>query len=352
MTVDPNSLNMGAVIAPLLIPYPHFNPVALQLGPLAVHWYGLMYLLGFWFEWWLLNFLNRKRQLGFAEGELSDLLGNLILGVVLGGRLGYVLFYNPVEYFHHPFEIIAVWHGGMSFHGGLIGTLLAGWLWCRRKGVSFLDLADVAIVGVPIGLALGRFGNFINGELWGKPAINVPWAMVFPGAIGDDRSLLATHPAWISIFNQYGGLPRHPSELYELALEGVFLFTLLVILYMKRAPRGTVMGAFIGGYGCIRFFVEFFRQADPQFITATNPNGSVLGTPFHMGQILSLPMIAIGLGIVIWAVTRPKEKRVSRLGAQNAALAAVASSIGCADGQLENAPAPGDASIPPQDAET
>ncbi|MBU6428270.1 MAG: prolipoprotein diacylglyceryl transferase [Cyanobacteria bacterium REEB65] len=298
-------------MSPLILTYPHFNPIAFQLGPLAVHWYGLMYLCAFWFEYWLLNHLNRRYALGFEEQDISDLIGHLILGVVLGGRLGYVLFYNLADYLRHPLEIFAVWHGGMSFHGGLIGTLMAGWWWCRKKGVSFLDLADLVIVGVPIGLALGRLGNFINGELWGKEAPTVPWAMVFPTG---------------------GPIPRHPSQIYELLLEGFFLFTLLLFLYSRRVARGVVIGSFLTGYGCIRIFVEFFRNADPQFITPTNPNGDVLGLPLHMGQVLSVPMVVAGLTLIAWALSRPKDERTARLGRSPIAAPPAGDAIGTESG--------------------
>lgn len=264
------------MITPIVLPYPEFNPVAVKIGPLAIHWYGLMYILGFWLEYLILRWQNRVRGLGLSENDLGDFLGHLIFGVILGGRLGYVLIYNPGQYLANPLEIFAVWHGGMSFHGGLVGTILAGWWYCRKKGLSFPLLADMTVVGVPIGLALGRFGNFINGELWGK-VTDVPWAMVFPSG---------------------GPLPRHPSMLYEMALEGFGLFTVLFLMARTNPPRGALMATFLTGYGLIRFTIEFFRNPDVQFITPANPSGAVLG-PFSMGQTLSLPMILVGIAALV-----------------------------------------------------
>jgi phosphatidylglycerol:prolipoprotein diacylglycerol transferase len=265
------------VIPPLLIPYPHFNPVAFALGPVKVHWYGIMYIIGFFAEYHMLKWQSRFRGLSLDDNDIGDFIGHLILGVVLGGRLGYVLLYNPAQYFAKPWEVFFVWNGGMAFHGGLVGTIVAGWWWCRKKGVSFPLMADLTAVGAPIGLALGRFGNFINAELWGRPT-DVPWAMAFPTAPD--------------------GLPRHPSQLYEMLLEGFFLLTALVLYSRRKPPEGALFGIFLAGYGIIRFIVELFRNPDAQFITETNPTGAVFG-PFSMGQTLSLPMILIGLGVVV-----------------------------------------------------
>ncbi len=271
------------MLTPLVLPYPHFDPVAIKIGPVAVHWYGLMYILGFLAEYQVLRWQNRIRGLALDENDIGDYLGHLIMGVVIGGRLGYVLLYNPMQYLSKPWEILYVWQGGMAFHGGLIGTIVAGWWWARKKGIPFGLIADITAVGVPIGLALGRFGNFINGELWGR-VTDVPWAMVFPGG---------------------GPLPRHPSQLYELLLEGVALFTTLFIYSTRKPPQGALFWTFLAGYGLIRFTIEFFRNPDPQFITATNPAGAVLG-PFSMGQTLSLPMIGIGIGMLIYVHLRKR----------------------------------------------
>lgn len=277
------------MIAPLVLPYPEFNPVALKIGPVAIHWYGIMYILAFWIEYMILRWQNRIRGLDLSDNDLGDFLGHLIFGVIIGGRLGYVLVYNPAQYLTNPLEIFAVWHGGMSFHGGLVGTIVAGWWYCRRKGISFPLIADMTVVGVPIGLALGRFGNFINGELWGK-VTDVPWAMVFPSG---------------------GPLPRHPSMLYEMILEGFGLFTVLFLMARTRPPHGALLATFLAGYGLIRFVIEFFRNPDAQFITPSNPTGAVFG-PFSMGQTLSLPMMIIGVGALVFLYWRagkqnPKE---------------------------------------------
>lgn len=267
-----------------VIQFPEINPVAVAIGPLKVHWYGIMYLLAFWCEYLILKASAGWRGLVLDAEEVGDFLGYAILGVVLGGRLGYVLFYNPAQYLSNPFEILAVWHGGMSFHGGLLGTFVAGWLWCRRKGISYMQMCDAVVVGVPAGLGLGRLGNFINGELWGKPT-DLPWGIVFPTG---------------------GPLPRHPSQLYELVLEGLLLLGVMLLVGRRRLPRGFLTGLFLTGYGASRMFVELFRNPDPQFITTTNPAGHVLG-PFSMGQLLSLPMILLGLALMAWGFHRVQQ---------------------------------------------
>lgn len=248
-----------------MIPYPHFDPIAVQLGPLPVRWYGLMYVLGFAFGSVVLR--RRAKELGLSldKETLGDLLTFLFMGVILGGRLGYVLFYNLPHFATHPAEIVAVWSGGMSFHGGFIGTLVAGFIFCRRRGLPFFQLADAVAPAVPIGLGLGRLGNFINGELWGRTA-DIPWAMTFP-----------LDPT---------GLPRHPSQLYEFTMEGVLLFTLLWTLRKRPMASGGLFWAFIGLYGVFRFIGEQFREPDIQL--------SYILPHVTMGMILSLPMILIG----------------------------------------------------------
>ncbi len=256
-----------------MLVHPQFDPVAIHLGPLAVHWYGLMYLLGFVAFIWLgrkrLRVLNRP---GWDDKMLDDLLFYGVLGVVLGGRLGQVLFYEPGYYFSNPLKIIAVWEGGMSFHGGFIGVMLAMALFAKRRKLSWLPLMDFIAPLVPIGLGAGRIGNFINGELWGRPT-DVPWAMIFP---------------------QVDNLPRHPSQLYECALEGIVLFTLLWLYSRKPRPAGAVSGLFLIGYGSFRFIAEFTR----------NPDDGIFGYMtfgVSMGQWLSLPMVLAGIGLIRWA---------------------------------------------------
>jgi phosphatidylglycerol:prolipoprotein diacylglycerol transferase len=234
-----------------------------------------MYILGFFAEYHVVKWQSRLKGLDLDDNDVSDYIGHLIMGVVIGGRLGYVLLYNLNDYLADPLKILRVWEGGMAFHGGLVGTILAGWWWCRKKGIRFADMADVTAVGVPIGLAFGRFGNFINGELWGK-VTDVPWAMVFP--LG-------------------GPEPRHPSQLYELILEGFVLLSVLFAYSRWRPPTGALFWTFLAGYGLIRFTIEMFRNPDPQFFSPSNPTGAVLG-PLSMGQVLSLPMILAGVGML------------------------------------------------------
>ncbi len=257
-----------------MLTYPHIDPVIFRLGPLAVRWYGLMYVLGFIAVHVLVGYQARKYRLQRLAEQYEDLNFFLIISLILGARLGYILFYNFSYYLHHPTEIIAIWQGGLSFHGALLGLLLGGWLFCRKRGLSFLATADVYVVPVPIGLGLGRLGNFINGELFGR-VTDVPWAMVFPAG---------------------GPAPRHPSQLYEFLLEGVLLFTFLWVLrifhYRRHWPAGTLLAAFLAGYGCLRIFVEQFRAPDVQV-------GFLVGH-LTMGQLLSGAMVAAGLVLLLW----------------------------------------------------
>lgn len=257
------------------------DPVAVRIGPLAVHWYGLMYLLAFALFWLLARLRLRHEPFASAtppwtRESVEDLLFWGVLGVVLGGRLGYCLFYQPSFYLAHPLKVLAVWEGGMSFHGGLLGVMVAMLLWARRHGRTWLQVLDFIAPCVPTGLAAGRLGNFINGELWGRVAgAEVPWAMVFPGAVLPDGS----NP------------PRHPSQLYQFALEGLLLFVLLW-LYARRPRRtGQVAGAFLLGYGVLRFVVEFFREPDAHL--------GLLGLGLSMGQWLCLPMMAAGAVLMV-----------------------------------------------------
>jgi phosphatidylglycerol:prolipoprotein diacylglycerol transferase len=254
-----------------MLAYPRIDPVIFSIGPLQVRWYGLMYVLGFLAAYLLVRYQARKFHWQKLEKHLDNLNLAIILGVILGGRLGYILFYNFEYYQHHPLEIFATWQGGMSFHGGCIGVLLAGLYYCRRKGLDYWKTADLYVVTVPIGLGLGRIGNFINGELYGR-ATDLPWGMIFPGG---------------------GPLPRHPSQLYEVLLEGILLFAILWTVKGKPWrknnpwPHGSMLSLFLLLYGIFRFCVEFVREPDPQ-----------LGTIFlgmTMGQLLSLGMIFCGL---------------------------------------------------------
>ena len=251
-----------------MLVHPNIDPVAISWGPLVVRWYGLMYLLGFAAAWWLGIRRIDKGLAPINRRQFDDLVFLAVLGVILGGRLGYVLFYKPGYYASHPLEIFAVWQGGMSFHGGLIGVLLAMWWFARRTGKRVLAVTDFIAPWVPIGLAAGRLGNFINHELWGR-VTTLPWGMVFPDG---------------------GPLPRHPSQLYEFALEGVTLFIILWLYSSKPRPVGAVSGMFLLFYGLFRFIAEFAREPDTQL-------GFIVG-PFTMGQLLSAPMIVFGIMLV------------------------------------------------------
>ncbi len=263
-------------VAPML-DYPNIDPTIFSIGPLQVRWYGLMYVFGFLAAYVLVRYQAKKFHWQQMEQHLDNLNLAIILGVIFGGRLGYVFFYNPGYYMQHPLEIFATWQGGMSFHGGCIGVLLAGLLYCRRTNLDYWKAADLYVVTVPVGLGLGRLGNFINGELFGR-VTEQPWGMVFPGG---------------------GPLPRHPSQLYEALLEGVLLFVILWTTkqkpWLKKSiswPHGSMVALFLVLYGIFRFGVEFAREPDPQ-----------LGTLFMgltMGQTLSLGMLLFGLSLY-WA---------------------------------------------------
>jgi len=250
--------------------HPDFDPVALQLGPLAIRWYGLMYLVAFaafyFLGCWRVGHTPDGLRTGLKKPDVEDLLFYGVFGVVLGGRLGYVLFYKPAYYLQHPLEAFAVWQGGMSFHGGLIGVLLACALFARRRGVPYFVLMDFVAPLVPLGLATGRLGNFINGELWGR-ASDLPWAMVFP---------------------QSGSpIPRHPSQLYQFAGEGLLLFVILWLYARRPREVGRISGLFLIAYGSLRFLAEFAREPDA-FL-------GLLAGGLTMGQLLSIPMVLAGL---------------------------------------------------------
>ena len=261
-----------------MLVHPQFDPIAIKLGPLAIHWYGITYLVAFGLFLWLASLRAKQPQFaqaGWTRRDVEDLLFFGVLGVVLGGRLGYVLFYKPGYYASHPLEIFAVWKGGMAFHGGLLGVVAAMALYAHFKKRRFFEVTDLIAPCVPTGLASGRIGNFINGELWGRPADpSLPWAMVFPQA-GPEMT------------------PRHPSPLYQFAMEGVLLFVLLWLYARKPRATGQVSGAFLMGYGIFRFIAEYFREPD-SFL-------GLLALNMSMGQWLCVPMVVAGAGIWWWA---------------------------------------------------
>ncbi|CAK9884333.1 MAG: Prolipoprotein diacylglyceryl transferase [Candidatus Erwinia impunctatus] len=276
--------------------FPQFDPVIFSVGPLSLHWYGLMYLVGFVFAMWLALRRAKAPGSGWKKQEVENLLYIGFLGVFLGGRIGYVLFYNLPLFLDNPLYLFKVWDGGMSFHGGLLGVIVVMLWFAHRTHRHFLQVSDFIAPLIPFGLGAGRLGNFINGELWGRVAPDFSWAMLFPGSRSDDIALVATHPEWQSLLTTYGVLPRHPSQLYEMLLEGVVLFIILNLFIRKKRPMGAVSGLFLIGYGLFRIVVEFFRQPDAQL--------GLFDDLISMGQILSLPMIVVGIIMMIWAYRR------------------------------------------------
>ncbi len=259
-----------------MLTYPDIDPVALAIGPLKVHWYGLTYLAGLGFAWWLALRRCRRPDSPLAREQVDDLIFYAALGVVLGGRFGYAIFYGGERLAQDPSWILRVWEGGMSFHGGLLGVILATFLYARRQKINFGALLDFVAVLTPLGLGLGRLGNFIGQELWGRPS-DVPWAMVFP--------------------NDPLQLARHPSQLYQFALEGMLLFAFLLWFSRKPRPTWAVGGSFVLGYGVLRFTAEFFREPDAHL-------GFQAFGWLTRGQLLCVPMIALGLYLLWYAYGR------------------------------------------------
>lgn len=265
----------------LALAFPSIDPIAIQIGPLAIRWYALAYLAGFILGWRYCMRLARADARRPDPKDLDDFLTWAVIGVILGGRLGYVLFYNLPYYAENPLQALAVWRGGMSFHGGLIGVVTAIALFARRRGFPVLALGDLVAAAAPIGLFFGRIANFVNGELYGR-ATDVAWGVVFPDG---------------------GPQPRHPSQLYEAVLEGLVLFVVLHLLVRRPETRnhpGVVTGTFFAGYGLSRIVVEFFREPDRQL-------GYLLGGYATMGQILSVPMVLLGLGLILYASRNRRE---------------------------------------------
>jgi len=252
--------------------YPEIDPVLFQIGPFKIHWYGVMYLIGFALAWWLGIQRARRPNSVITPEQVGDLIFYCALGLIIGGRLGYVLFYDLPTYIATPLAIFKVWQGGMAFHGGLIGVLIAMWLYARQIKCGFFHLTDFIAPLTPLGLAAGRMGNFINGELWGRPT-DLPWGMVFP---------------------HVDPIPRHPSQLYEMALEGIALFIIIWLFSHRPRPTMAVSGLFLIGYGIFRFSVEFVREPDTHL-------GFIAFDWMTMGQLLTLPMLIIGIVLMTLA---------------------------------------------------
>jgi phosphatidylglycerol:prolipoprotein diacylglycerol transferase len=275
----------------LTIAFPVFNPIALQIGPIAIRWYALAYICGIVLGWLYARALVKKERLWGGPApisllQLDDFILWVTIGIIVGGRTGYVLFYNPAFFMQHPAEIFQLWNGGMSFHGGFLGCVAAVMLFCRANGISILSLGDITTAVGPIGLFLGRLANFINSELWGRPAdSSVPWAMVFPNG---------------------GPLPRHPSQLYEAGLEGILLFTILAIMIRMGALKrpGLILGSFIAIYAFARIASEFFREPDVQL--------GFLWGGLTMGMLLSVPMIIVGVILIVKAWRRETPEHLQK----------------------------------------
>ena len=286
----------------MAIVHPQFDPVAFSIGSWPVHWYGLTYLAAFMMFLAVGKYRAKKMPLlGFKPLELDDILFYGVLGVIIGGRLGYVLFYKPDEFLANPGDILKVWQGGMSFHGGFLGVLVAMLWYARKTHRNFWEVTDFIAPMVPLGLAAGRLGNFINGELWGRvSSANYPWLMLFPQASEADAIYVSAHPESVSLLQQVGEyllLPRHPSQIYQFFGEGILLFIIMWLYARKMRPMMAVSAVYLMGYGVLRFIAEFAREPD-DFL------GLFAG--FSMGQLLSLPMIVAGAILLWWAYKRQK----------------------------------------------
>lgn len=263
--------------------YHMLDPVAFSAGPITIYWYGIAYVVGSILAGFVLYRVQRRWNMGLTVDDVWMLVTGAVFGLIIGGRLFYVIFYGDGYYFTHPLEIFATNQGGMSFHGGLVGGLVGGYIVCRILKLSAWTIADLAIIGVPLALALGRCANFVNGELWGKPT-DLPWGVVFGGSAGE--------------------IPRHPSQLYEAFLEGIVLFVILYSMSRKKKlpPQGAFIGTFVLGYGVVRFLIEFVRVPDAQL-------GYLFGGFITMGQLLSLPLIVIGAALLFYAYKASRPQR-------------------------------------------
>lgn len=283
---------------PSFLEFPKFDPIIFSLEPtlpLSLRWYGMMYLIGFVFALWLANRRAKQPNSGWTKDEVENLLYAGFLGVFVGGRLGYVLFYDFPTFIANPLYLFKVWEGGMSFHGGLLGVIAVMFWFAHRTKRTFFQVSDFMAPLIPFGLGVGRLGNFINGELWGR-VTDFSLAMYFPTSRIADRLFVEQNRQW-QPFIKDGMLPRHMSQLYEMCLEGIVLFIILNLFIRKKRPMGSVSGLFLIGYGSFRFIIEFFRQPDAQL---------GLFDIFSMGQLLSLPMIIVGILMMVWAYRSPK----------------------------------------------
>ncbi|MBK4775693.1 prolipoprotein diacylglyceryl transferase [Candidatus Pantoea edessiphila] len=281
------------------ITLPKINPIIFSIGPISFRWYGLMYLVGLIFALWLAKL--RAKKYNYSIKEIEGLIYHCFFGAIIGGRIGYMFFYNLPLLIDKPLSLIKIWEGGMSFHGGLLGVILIIVYHCYKNQRIFFEISDFIAPLIPFGLGVGRLGNFINGELWGRVDLYFPFTVFFPNAYNEDLKTALENPTYQSLFEYYGALPRHPSQLYEFILEGVILFFILNIFVLKNRPLGSTSGLFLVCYGIFRILVEFFREPDIQL--------GLFYDSITMGQILSLPMFIIGIIILVWSNFNLKNRR-------------------------------------------
>lgn len=269
------------------IKFPNINPIVFSIYSISLHWYGLMYLIGFFFVLWMGKKRAKKNNI-FSKKEIENLIYNGFFGLIIGGRIGYIMFYDFFEFLKNPICLFKIWNGGMSFHGGLIGVIFSIKLFIKNKKYNFFEVSDFIAPLIPFSITLGRIGNFINSELCGKVTINTPWAMLFPKMKTEDAKLAIENKSLFPIFIYHNSLPRHPSQIYEMFFEGIILYIILNIYIKKKRKTGKTSSLFLIFYSIFRFFIEFFRQPDIQI-------GLIFG--FSMGQILSIPMLIFGIYI-------------------------------------------------------
>ncbi|XRY30820.1 MAG: prolipoprotein diacylglyceryl transferase [Buchnera aphidicola (Tetraneura akinire)] len=275
----------------LLIQTPIINPIILSIGPISIYWYGTMYLMSLIFALWYGKKNAKKQKIKLKKNEIENLIFYCFISMIIGGRIGYIIFYDTQTITEKLFSIPKIWNGGMSFHGGLLGVILGIKYFCKKKKIEFLKISDFVIPLIPFGLAIGRIGNFINGELYGRINTNLVISFLFPKARQFDLEIAQKKPELLTIFNQFNNLPRHASQIYEFLFEGVFLFFIFYQLKDKKLKKGLITGIFLILYGFIRFILEFFREPDFQI-------GFIFNN-FTMGQILSIPMILLGIYLLI-----------------------------------------------------